>query len=521
MTEIARQGTCRTRLIGLLGGVVAMLLAACAPVPLDAPKPVSRASVAPSTASLQQAASKLARDRDPSHSSLVPLVEGNQALGARLRIIERAEHTIDMQYFLMKPDLAGALIYKSLLDAADRGVRVRFLLDDIFTTVPDDALGLLDAHPNIEVRVFNPTKRPGPKVLGFVTEFTRVNRRMHNKSFIADGAVAIVGGRNIADEYYQIQTESEFADFEIGVIGPAVREIEEAFDLYWNDGWAVPMERLRDKPSADETAAAIAEFNRRLIPARQVYDKAVNDPHFQRLISGTEPIYEAPMQVVVDEPDKLKTPVYGGGPRIVAEDLLTRMQNASQSVLVITPYFVPEDYGARLFRQLAQRGVDVRVVTNSVGSTNHAYVHAGYRRHREDLLRAGVKLYEIRDDALQAMGKLPAEDERTLVMHSKLVIVDRDDVFVGSLNFDPRSVKLNTEVGIFVDSQTFGGFMQGEIEKGLANFTYRLHLTDEGSLQWHYDNPKAPSVTAKEPGSTLFNSIIISLTELMGVELQL
>ncbi|MGA9253595.1 MAG: phospholipase D-like domain-containing protein [Roseobacter sp.] len=192
-------------------------------VPLDVPKPVTRALVAPATARLQQSTGILARDRDLAHSSLIPLVEGNDALRARLRITEADEHTIDLQYFLMKQDLAGALISRSLLDAADRGVRVRFLLDNIFTTVPDDALGLLDAHPNIEVRVFNPAMRTGPKALGPAAEFARVNRRMHNKTFTADGAVAIVGGRNIADEYYQIQTVSEFADFEISIIGPAVR----------------------------------------------------------------------------------------------------------------------------------------------------------------------------------------------------------------------------------------------------------------------------------------------------------
>jgi len=511
-------GRLARRLTALAGVLV---LAACTPVPLDAPKLVTRAVIAPATASLQQSAGILSRGRHPAHSSLIPMVEGNEALGARLRIMEAAEHTIDLQYFLMKQDLAGALISQGMLDAADRGVRVRLLLDDIFTTVPDDTLALLDAHQNIEVRVFNPAMRPAPKMLGLLAEFPRVNRRMHNKSFTADGAVAIVGGRNIADEYYQIQTDSEFADFEVSIIGPAVRGIEETFDLFWNDGWSVPMERLNEAPSAAEVAAARTNLDLRLRDARQIYEKAVSNPHFQRLISGSEPIYDARIEVETDIPDKVKVPVRGGGPRILAEDLLNRMQNASHSVVLMTPYFVPEDYGAQLFQRLAERGVDVRIITNSVGSTNHSYVHAGYHRHRASLLASGVELFEIRSDALQAMGRLPADDERGLVMHTKLAVIDRDEIFVGSLNLDPRSVKLNTEGGIFIHSHQFGGFVHDEIDREIRNFTYRLSLADDGALRWHYDNPVSPSVTSQEPGATLFNQTIIGITGLLGLELQL
>ncbi len=499
---------------------LAVLLSACAPVPLDQPKAVTQAAIAPVSSELKQAAATITANGNPSQSALILLVEGNEALGARLRLIERAEHTLDLQYFLFKPDLAGALVAQALLDAADRGVRVRFLVDDIFTTVPDTSLGLLDVHPNIEVRVFNPVLRPGPKSLGLLAEFSRANRRMHNKLFVVDGAVAIIGGRNIADEYFQIQTDTDFADFELLAMGPVLTELEQAFDLFWNDGWAVPIASLRERPSAEELQSARAALTRALIPARDTYEAAVNAPHFTRLSTGEAPVFRARTRLVVDPPEKLKTPVRGG-PRLVAEDLLTSITNATESVVLISPYFVPEDYGARLFADLARRGVEVRIITNSVGSTNHAYVHAGYRRHREDLLRAGVKLHEIRPDALQASGRLPRDNEIGLVMHTKLAVIDRDEVFIGSLNFDPRSIKLNTEIGVFAKGRDFAGFMHDEIERQLGTFTYRLTLSKSGALQWHYDFPKAPTVTDSEPGVTFWNSLVIGVTELLDIELQL
>lgn len=504
----------------LCAGVVSVALGACAPVPLDAPKPVSFAAVAPPSSKLQQSARALAADRPASHTSFAPLADGNEALGARLRSIEAAEQTIDLQYFLMKPDLAGALVSQALLKAADRGVRVRYLIDDVFTTVSDDTLGYLDAHPNMEVRVFNPSARPGSKFLNFVTEFARVNRRMHNKIFTVDGASAIIGGRNIADEYFQIQTTSEFADFEMLLTGPAVADVQKAFDLYWNDGWSVPMSRLKEPPSQAELAQARSELDARLVPARDVYDKAVNDPYFARLSAGEEAIFSGPTTVVVDRPVKVKTPVRGGE-RVLAETLLRRMKNAKKDVILITPYFVPEDYGARLFENLAQRGVRVRIVTNSVGSTNHTYVHAGYRRHREPLLRAGVEIYELRSDAMQALGELPPDDKTGLVMHSKAAVIDTNEVFVGSMNLDPRSVKINSELGVFFDSPAFGRFMQERLQIGLRDYAYRLSLAPDGRLLWHYDNPQARSVTVKEPGATAWNGFVIGLTELLGVESQL
>ncbi|MCA0872609.1 phospholipase D family protein [Seohaeicola saemankumensis] len=493
------------------------VLSACAPVPLDAAKPVTRAQTSPGPGELSLAAR---RAGDPGQSSFVVLATGNEALGARLRLIEAAQHTLDLQYFLMKPDLGGALISQALLAAADRGVRVRLLLDDVFTTVDDQALGLLAAHPAIELRIFNPAMRPGPKSLGFVTEFSRINRRMHNKTFTADGAFAIIGGRNIADEYFQIDTSSEFADFDMLVTGRAVAEISGAFDLFWNDGWSIPVERLRDPPSAAELETARRDLTMRLQPARRTYVDAINDPFFDRLRAGLVPVYSGPAHVATDRPDKLKVPV-PEGERVLGETLLRRMKNARSEVILLTPYFVPEDYGARLFADLAARGVRVRIVTNSLGSTNHAYVHAGYRRHRVPLLEAGVELYEIRPDALRVLGLVPEGDETGLVMHTKLAVIDGRQVFVGSLNLDPRSLKQNTEFGLFIDSPPLARALVDALQDDFPLYTYRVATRPGGGLEWHYDNPAAPSVTTREPGATVWKNIVVGITELIGAELQL
>ena len=504
-------------LVALAAGIV---LTACAPVPLDAPKPVTVAQTPPLPNTLHSVARQTRAGYAASQSAIIPLNDGNEALGARLRLIDSARDTLDLQYFLMKPDLGGALVTQALLTAADRGVRVRILLDDVFTTVDDQFLGLIGAHPNIELRVFNPARRPGPKFAGFLTEFARLNRRMHNKSFSADGAVAIVGGRNIADEYFQIETSSEFADFDMMVIGPAVADIGTEFDLFWNDGWSVPIHDLRKPPTDAELAKTRAELNTRLIPARGTYEKAVNDPFFDRMSAGKITIYPGTVASVTDRPSKLKVPLEQGD-RILAETLLRRIRDAKHDVILLTPYFVPEDWGARLFADLAARGVQVRIVTNSLGSTNHSYVHAGYRRHRAPLLAAGVELYEVRADALQILGQVPPGDKTGLVMHTKLAVIDGQDVFVGSLNFDPRSIKQNTEFGLFIHSPRLAREALIDLNAGIDDYTYRLSRAADGSLRWHYDSPAAPSVTTREPGATFGNTLVVGITELLNVELQL
>ncbi|MEE4187529.1 MAG: phospholipase D family protein, partial [Roseobacter sp.] len=383
---------------------------------------------------------------------LAPLGDGNDALGARLRMIEQAHSSIDIKTFLIKPDTAGALIWLALYDAAERGVRIRLLYDDVFTSASDAAIATLDVHRNVEIRTFNPLSRNSTRAMNFLLDFKRVNRRMHNKAFIVDGALAIVGGRNIADEYFQIETEAEFADFDLFIAGAPVRNLSAAFDLYWNDAWSVPLERL-----ASGDPHALPKASQELLkkvnnPAAKIYQRAVDSTYLRDLRIGKKPVFRGRARIIVDQPGKLRTPP-GIGPFDVGNAFYNTLLRAEHEVLVISPYFVPEDYGADVFETLVARGIRVRIVTNSLASTNHTYVHGGYSKYRERLLKSGIEIFELRSDAPSILG----ESQNSLVLHSKLAIVDEKTLFVSSTNIDPRSIRQNSEIATIVESAELAG----------------------------------------------------------------
>ncbi|SLN33143.1 Major cardiolipin synthase ClsA [Pseudoruegeria aquimaris] len=506
----------------LRGAVMALAvgLSACAPVPFDPQPPVTRAAPPAKTGELA-ALSREVHRRAPGQTAFLQLPDGNDALAARLRLIETATQTLDLQYFLAKPDHAGALIGAMLLDAADRGVKVRLLLDDVFTTTRDSELAVLDNHPNVEVRIFNPLARSLPTAVNYLLDFARVNRRMHNKLFIADGAAAIVGGRNIADEYYQLDTSSEFADFDMMLAGPGVRQISDAFDLFWNDRWSVPVARLNVRESPEELAEVRKAFLANAAQAEAgIYRKAMNAPLLRELSTGERRFEFGGMKVVTDSPRKLRVRV-PEGERATADALFALMGRAQEEVILYTPYFVPQAYGADFFRRLAQKGVRVRIVTNSLAATNHAYVHGGYYPYRKRLLEAGVELYEVRHDVPKVLGTVPEGSDIHLTMHTKAAVIDRRHVFVGSLNFDPRSIKLNTEVGVFITDEGLGREAAENFDAGVADYTYRLTLTDTGDLRWIYTGAGRSEAYGRDPGAGLLARMVAVMARILPVEGQL
>ncbi|WP_111428667.1 phospholipase D family protein [Rhodobacteraceae bacterium DSL-40] len=493
---------------------------ACTYVPFDAP----RNEVEPERPSLRSNVShRIDRDvaRAGGRSGFIPLLDGNDALGARLSMIEAAEQRIDIQSFLIKPDKAGSLVSLALLDAAERGVAVRLLVDDVFSTASDEQLALLASSPRIDVRLFNPLSRRSPAAMNYLLDFGRVNRRMHNKAFIVDRSMAIVGGRNIADEYFRIDTETEFSDFDVFVAGPVVSEMDEAFELYWNDRWSVPVKALTRRGDG----AAPAEVKRALkihaeTAAAGIYQQAVGSSYLERIRSGRVAAKFGHAHAVTDDPSKLKVPVREGE-RLLAEMLFGQIATARSQVTILTPYFVPEDWGANLLIDATRRGVRVRVVTNSLAATNHPYVHGGYMRHRADLLAAGVELYEVRADAPEVLGVAPPGEGVHLTMHTKLAIIDDRTSFIGSLNFDPRSIKLNSEFGVFVDSREIASAFLREIDEDLRKYTFKLRLEPNGGLLWVYQNRDLPEVFAQEPGAGLVRKATARLTTFLPVEGQL
>lgn len=447
---------------------------------------------------------------------MAPLTDGNDALAARFRLMEKAERSIDIQTFLIKPDTAGTLIWLKLYDAAERGVKVRLLYDDVFTSASDTDIATLDAHPNVEIRTFNPLSRNSTLFGNFLLDFQRVNRRMHNKALIVDGVAAIMGGRNIADEYYQIETSNEFADFDLLVAGAPVEELSAAFDLYWNDPWSVPLKNLT-KGDDRELVAALEEF--RASNASQeveIYRKAMDSDYVNDLKAGRLETFSGTAHVVVDDPQKLRNSP-GRGPFIVGDTFYNTLLKAEADVLVFTPYFVPEDYGARVFETLVNRGVRVRIVTNSLAATNHAYVHGGYAPYRNRLLSSGVEILEVRADAPVIVSGVTTP----LVLHSKLAIVDRQTLFVGSTNIDPRSIRQNTEVGMVISSPGLARSIQNRFDEVSAGYVFRVQKAPNGSLIWSYDNADKSEVFYGEPGATLWSKIVAKLAEWLPVEGQL
>lgn len=460
---------------------VASALHGCASVPLDLPKTRSVAIQDTGDTHFGQAAEGWVRLHN-GQSGFFPFVNGMDALGARLDMIEKAEKSVDLQYFLMNDDTAGLVITNALIGAADRGVRVRFLLDDVFTSASDRTLLLLSQHPNIEVRLFNPVSRRGLYSLNFVGSFSKANRRMHNKSFTVDNAISIVGGRNIADEYFQLKDDSVFADFDVLAFGEIAKAISTSFDIYWNHELAVPIEQLLDvddSESLESERSRLAEEAKATYAA--VYKEALSSDLLQDLISGAQPLFVADATVIADDPDKLVNPVgteYMG----LATDVDEILRQAEQELIFISPYYVPGDDGVQYVRDLVEKGVRVVVVTNSLASNNHVAVHSGYSGYRKNVIEAGVELYEVRANAGKEVqgGEAPG----VLTLHTKLILFDRRYLFVGSLNLDPRSLEINAEMGLLVDSEELVGAMAAGLEDDIPSIAYRVTLDDKGRLQW-------------------------------------
>ena len=466
----------------LVVSFLVLMAAGCATVPHDLPK-ASSVYVADTGETHYGTLADGWAELHGGQSGFYPLSQGMDALGARLRIAEQAEKTIDLQYFLMKPDTAGLVVALSLLEAADRGVRVRFLLDDIFTSAPDRMLLLLNQHPNIEVRLFNPISRSGLHSLNFAGNFRQANRRMHNKSFTVDNSISIVGGRNIADEYFQLKDSSVFADFDVVAFGPVATEISVSFDEFWNHEMAIPVEQLSSNEKAGVLAderARIAEEARRTY--QEVYGKALSSELMQELISGMRDFFAADATVLYDDPEKLRNPVADEYKRLAAE-LDTLLQQAEKEVLFISPYYVPGKNGVEYVHSLVDKGVRTVVLTNSLASNNHVPVHSGYARYRKRVIEAGVELYEARANAGRILQA--GEGPEVLTLHTKLIIIDRRYLFVGSLNLDPRSIDINAEMGLLIDSEELTGAIAEGIKGLLPEIAYRVRLDDKGRVRWH------------------------------------
>jgi putative cardiolipin synthase len=509
--------SCQQLLLRLLGITVMMLISGCAAVRLDVPRIPSHAIDGPQETDLGRSfATQLAPT--PGQSGLHLLVSGKEAFAVRAALAESAQRTLDLQYYIVTQDATSTLLLYRALRAAQRGVRVRLLIDDINTGLGDSDLAVLAQHPNVEVRLFNPFAIRGQSSLTRALELLgnseRLNRRMHNKLWIADNAVAVMGGRNLADAYFDAASESDFGDLDVLVAGPVVPEISRSFDLYWNSEWAVPIEAmLRTPMAADDVARSLAEMAIRAERFRQSdYARTLRETHLGPLVrSGQLPLISAEASALYDVPGDLHAEVTEKQGAIFPV-LRRTVESAQRDVILVSPYFVPSDRSVELLCSLTRRGVRVRVLTNSLASTDVPVVHAGYARRRPGLLACGVELYELRPSADRLPRTRPGLSSGAS-LHAKAIGVDRKSVFLGSMNLDPRSKRLNTEVALQVESAEFGQELGSMFDEATApDRVFRVGLAEPrnpaSALHWESLEDGRPVRYTGEPLASLWRRIV-------------
>ena len=455
----------------------------------------------------------------PDKSGVFALSDGRDAFAARVLLADASERSLDIQYYIWNDDKTGTLLFEALRRAADRGVRVRLLLDDNNTAGLDTVLAALNAHPNIEVRLFNPFIQRRWRVLGFLTDFWRLNRRMHNKSFTADNQATIIGGRNVGDEYFDAGQGLSFVDLDVLAIGPVVDDVSNDFDRYWTSDSSYPAERVLPRVSQTaiaEVTAAAARVEKD--PAAVAYMQAIaSSQYVQQVLARRLPFEWATVHMVSDDPAK------GLGRARDDELLWTRLKQllkAPQLELeLVSPYFVPGKDGVAYFSALARQGIKVTILTNSLAATDVAAVHAGYAKRRQPMLEAGVEIFEMEPGfspaPTKAHGPLGSSNAS---LHAKTFSIDRSRVFVGSFNFDPRSERLNTELGFVIDSPTMAQAIADAFATVMPARAYRVRLNDSGALQWVAQNNGQEIVFDQEPRTGFWLRAFVAALSMLPIE---
>ena len=434
-------------------------------------------------------------------SRILALREPRDAFAARLHVAASSVRSLDLQYYIWHNDASGSLLFKAALDAADRGVRVRLLIDDNNTAGLDATLAALDVHPNVEVRVFNPFMVRHPRWIGYLTDFFRLNHRMHNKSFTADREVTIVGGRNIGDEYFDAPSAAVvFADLDVMAVGPVAADVADNFDRYWLSKASCPIGALVPRASQAE----LMQLTSRLEAA-----DATQLGSIRSFTASDEPV---PVTMISDDPEKVRGRV--ARKTLLVEKIKTIFGDPKESIDLVSPYFVPGPRGLETFRRWRERGVRIRVLTNALEATDVAIVHAGYAKYRRALLEAGVKLYELRRESRMPQRRTGAIGSSSSSLHAKTFAVDGRRAFVGSFNFDPRSARLNTEMGFVIEDPHTAQRIGSAFDTTIPAHAYEVQLSGNGSLCWTFAGERYD----REPGGNLRRRLAIAIASHLPIE---
>jgi putative cardiolipin synthase len=510
-TSIGTSAFSASRLRSLAALLASALLTACGVLPTRVDQPFSPALQASADSPLV----RIAQDSSPSPTlsgfRLMPL--GFYSLDARIQLAQRARYSLDVQYYLIQNDRTGRLLMRKLRDAALRGVRVRLLVDDLYTSGGDPMFRGLAAFPNVEVRLFNPfccsRESTASKYLASIADFTRLNHRMHNKLYIADDAIAIMGGRNIADEYFTRSATSNFIDMDVFIVGNVVNRLASIFDAYWNSPQAYPVEAILGE-SADREEAR-RSFDHLVDDGEQMmsvvvppFDILGYGPISDDLDAGRLGLVCGTAVAFADQPAKvMATSKEMARSMSVQMNIMDRAMEAKSEVLISSPYFIPGPMGVREFGDLRERKVKVAILTNSLAANDVPLVHTGYARYRVALLRAGVDLYELSPTRIRHNERLALPGMSIGRLHAKTAVIDQSTVYIGSMNLDPRSESLNTELGMLAECPELAREVIRVISISKLQSSYRLRFAPGGeSLQWLATDDQGEVVLSEEPEVT-------------------
>jgi putative cardiolipin synthase len=489
----------------LIPALVVAMLAACAQLPERPKLATTNALSSNADTTLGRIATQNLGGTDKSGFQLMPVA--SNAYATRIALCDKAEKTLDVQYYLLAADNSGKVLLRCLKRAAGRGVRVRVLIDDYYTPGEDALLLAFAATPNVEVRLFNPFPAWRSSSLGrFVAaafDFGRVDHRMHNKLFLADNAMAVAGGRNMADEYFMRAKGNNFVDMDIMAVGPIVTQLSAIFDVYWNSEYVYPLQSIVSNTLSTQEEGA--EFDRLVDSASGPIIEDQLDPRLAPFLGTPEDLDRgklklifAPARAYADPVDKVEGRYAANREGTVRAQVAIAMRAANHSVTVLSPYFVPGPLGMEAMQGLSQRGVKLTLITNSLASTDEPFAHGAYTESRLPMLRLGVTIYEISPELTRKSERLGQFGDSYGRLHAKVAIIDHRKLFIGSMNLDERSERLNTELGLFIDSPEL--VSQFEARSALLDGAYRLELAPNGdSIRWVGRNGPDRVVLETEP----------------------
>jgi putative cardiolipin synthase len=483
---------------------VLMIISGCAGLPRHVDKPRSDALANPGATVLGKIVAADSAGKDLSGIRLI--ASGEEALASLIALADHAQKTLDIQYYIIHEDDSTRTLLHHVRLAAERGVRVRVLVDDMNTVGEDRRFLHLSQRANVEVRVFNPfaggRSATWTRILASINDIARINHRMHNKLFVADNALAITGGRNLGDAYFTRDQRSNFIDLDVVAAGEIVPELSATFDAFWNSRYAYPIASVASSVEPETPSAPAVETG---------IDVDANWLAHE-LDQNTIDLSWVPATVLADRPGKMRSEAPTGEEETIANNIRALMKTAKQELLIISAYFVPGDDGMNLFRDLVAHGVRVRVLTNSLASTDSPVVHIGYSRYRKQLLKIGVELYEIRP----APGHRPrrlrhANGSSSASLHAKALVIDQRLVFIGSMNMDGRSKKFNSEMGLILRSPDFAKQVTNILDELDADESYKLSLDSHGRMEWTTGEGTEQKVWHQDPETTRMQRFLLEL----------